>query len=149
MAQWIERWPAHRKVTGSIPSGHMPGLRARSPVGGVREASDQRISQALMFLSLSFSLPSPLAKKIFKIFKKKSIKAEGGRGCSRASQTSLFSTEVLSVLSLAPGVANSDIHKARKESEVCAEPGWLSLLKPCVGPCSKSEPTRFQSSAQL
>ena len=35
VAQWIELWPLNQKVTGSIPSvGHMPGLQARSPVGG-------------------------------------------------------------------------------------------------------------------
>ena len=37
-------------------SGHMPGLWARSPVGGVRA------NHTLMFLSLSFSLPSSLFK---------------------------------------------------------------------------------------
>ena len=39
VAQWIERWPAGQRVTGSIPSlWHTPGLWARSPVGGVQEA---------------------------------------------------------------------------------------------------------------
>ena len=34
-AQWTEHQPANQRVTGSIPSvGHMPGLGARSPVGG-------------------------------------------------------------------------------------------------------------------
>ena len=37
-------------------SGHMPGLRARSPVGCARKAT------TLMFVSLSFSFPSPLSK---------------------------------------------------------------------------------------
>ena len=42
-------------------SGHMPGLWARSLVGGVWEVTDgQCISRTLMFLSPSFSLPSPL-----------------------------------------------------------------------------------------
>ena len=35
IAQWIERRPPRQGVAGSIPSlGHMPGLWARSPVGG-------------------------------------------------------------------------------------------------------------------
>ena len=42
-------------------SGHMPGLQARSPVGGMREATSQ-------CLSLSFSLPSPLMKNNKKHF---------------------------------------------------------------------------------
>ena len=37
-------------------SRHIPGLQARSPVGGVQEAT------TLMLLSLSFSVPSPLSK---------------------------------------------------------------------------------------
>ena len=37
-------------------SGHLPGLWARCPVGGVRG------THKLMFLSLSFSLSSPLSK---------------------------------------------------------------------------------------
>ena len=42
MAQWIEHWPVNEKVTSSIPSlGHMPGLWARSPVGGAQEATTQ------------------------------------------------------------------------------------------------------------
>ena len=43
-------------------SGHMPGLWARSPVRGVWEATNQGISCTLMFLSLSFTLPSTLSK---------------------------------------------------------------------------------------
>ena len=40
VAQWIEWWSANERVAGSIPSlGHMPGLQARSPVGGVWEAT--------------------------------------------------------------------------------------------------------------
>ena len=37
VAQWIHHWPVNQRVTGSITSqgGHMPGLRARSPFGGV------------------------------------------------------------------------------------------------------------------
>ena len=40
MAQWIERWPVNHRVAGSIPSlGHMCGLQAMSPVGGMPEAT--------------------------------------------------------------------------------------------------------------
>ena len=46
-------------------SGHIPGLRVRSPFGGVQEATDQCLS-----LSLSLSLPLSL-NIINKIFKKK------------------------------------------------------------------------------
>ena len=52
-------------------SGHMPGLQTTSPVGGVQETTDQCISGTSMFLSLSFSFPSPLSQKINKIFFKK------------------------------------------------------------------------------
>ena len=53
VAQWTGRWPVNQKVTGLIPtwSGHVPGLWARSPVWG-----------CAMFLSLSFSLLSPLSE---------------------------------------------------------------------------------------
>ena len=38
--QRIERWPVKQRVSGSIlRSGHMPGLQARSPVGGVQEVT--------------------------------------------------------------------------------------------------------------
>ena len=37
VAQWTECRPTNQSVTGWIPSlGHMPGLQARSPVGGAR-----------------------------------------------------------------------------------------------------------------
>ena len=40
VAQWIECWPMNQRVMGSIPSlGHVPGLQARPPVGGRREAT--------------------------------------------------------------------------------------------------------------
>ena len=42
--------------------GHMLGLWTRSPVGDMQEATDQCISHTSMFLSLSFSLLSPLSK---------------------------------------------------------------------------------------
>ena len=53
VAQWIECWPVTQRVASSIPSlGHMPGLWARSPVGGAREATTHWY--------LSLSLPPPL-----------------------------------------------------------------------------------------
>ena len=55
--QWIEHEPVNQRVTGSISSlGLMPGLQARSPVGGTRG------NHSLMFHSLSFSFLSPLSK---------------------------------------------------------------------------------------
>ena len=44
VAQWIEPWPAHQKVEGSVPS------------------QGACLGCGPMFLSLSFSLPSPLSK---------------------------------------------------------------------------------------
>ena len=36
VAQWIESWPVNQRVASLIPSlGHMHGLQARSPVGGL------------------------------------------------------------------------------------------------------------------
>ena len=62
VAQWIEHWPANQRATGSIPSlGHMPGLRARSPVRGVPAANTcWCFSPSLL----------PLSLKINKIFLK-------------------------------------------------------------------------------
>ena len=40
VAQWTACQPLNQRVTGLIPSlGHMPGLWARSPVGGTQEAT--------------------------------------------------------------------------------------------------------------
>ena len=40
IAQWIEHQPVNQRVTGWIPSlEHMPGLRAKSPVGGAQDAT--------------------------------------------------------------------------------------------------------------
>ena len=57
VAQWIECWPANQKVAGLIPSqgtclcfGQVPSRR------------QVRGNHILMFLFLSFSLPSPLSK---------------------------------------------------------------------------------------
>ena len=55
VTQWIDCWHANQRVTGSIPSlGHMPGLQARSPVGGAWEATTH-----WCFSPSLFSLPSP------------------------------------------------------------------------------------------
>ena len=43
--------------------GRMPGSQARSPFGGVQEATNRCISHTLIFLSLPFSLLSPSKKK--------------------------------------------------------------------------------------
>ena len=60
VAQWIEHWPENQRVASLIPSlEHMPGLQARSPVGGVRETTTHKC--------FSFFVPPPL--KINKIFK--------------------------------------------------------------------------------
>ena len=69
VAQWIEHRPVNQKVTGSIPSqgtclgcGLVPQLKAckRQPRALPLAHS---MSPTLMFLSLSFSLSSPLSKK--------------------------------------------------------------------------------------
>ena len=40
VARWIECQPANQRVASSITqSGHMPGLQARSLVGGAQEAT--------------------------------------------------------------------------------------------------------------
>ena len=60
VAQWIERHPANQRVASSIPSqgtclGCGPGPRV---VGQVPSRGYLRGNHTLMFLSLSFSLPS-------------------------------------------------------------------------------------------
>ena len=62
VAQWTECWPANRSQQFDSQPGHMPELQARSPVGGVGEATDQCISHTSLFFSLFFSLHSPLTK---------------------------------------------------------------------------------------
>ena len=68
-------WASSHKAKGhwfNSPSVHMPGLWARTLVGGMWEATDQCFSLTSMFLSLSFSLPAPLSKnKWNEILKKK------------------------------------------------------------------------------
>ena len=59
LAQWIECRPANQKVTGLMPNqGTFLGCGARSPVGGVPEATDGCISCTSIFLSL-FLPPFP------------------------------------------------------------------------------------------
>ena len=63
MAQLVELHPTKRKFTGSIPSQgtHLScGFSNRS--GCIQEETDECFSLTLMFLSLSFSLLSPLSK---------------------------------------------------------------------------------------
>ena len=63
VAQWIEpqgHW-------FSSQSGYVPGLRAGSPVGSVREAADLCFSRTTLFLSFSLSL------KMTKVFLKTTI----------------------------------------------------------------------------
>ena len=55
----------NERSLGSIPS-HMPGLQARSPVGGVQEATNRYISDTLVFLSPSLSPFLPLSLKVNK-----------------------------------------------------------------------------------
>ena len=58
VAQWIERQPVNQRVASLIPSpGHMSGLWARSPVGGVWETT------TYWCFSPSLSLTLPLSKK--------------------------------------------------------------------------------------
>ena len=57
VAQWIERPPSNQRVAGSIPSqGTCLGCRPGPSEGHMRG------NHTLMFLSFSFSLPSPLSK---------------------------------------------------------------------------------------
>ena len=66
VAQGVGHHPANPKVTGLIPrQGTCLGYKqAWSLDGGVREATDRCFSHTWMFLSLSFSLLSPLSLKI-------------------------------------------------------------------------------------
>ena len=58
VAQWIEHYEPKGHQFDSRP-GHKPGLWARPPVEG-----HTRGNHTSTFLSLSFSLPSPLKKKM-------------------------------------------------------------------------------------
>ena len=56
VTQWIECQPANQRVTGLIPSqGTHVGFRPGPQLGACEKELD-------VFLSLSFSLPSPLSK---------------------------------------------------------------------------------------
>ena len=64
MAQWIGHQPAPEGVTGLIPDqGSCLGCRPGTCWGACKR-------QPLMFLFLSFSLPSPLSKNKQNILKK-------------------------------------------------------------------------------
>ena len=57
VAQWVEHQPVNQKVAGSIPSqGTCLG------VARVLSKGCMRGNHTLMFLSLFFSLPSPLSR---------------------------------------------------------------------------------------
>ena len=60
VVQWAERRPTNQKVTGSIASqGTRLGFRPSSHMGAYeRQLINECFSLSLMFLSLSFSLPS-------------------------------------------------------------------------------------------
>ena len=59
VAQWIECEPANQRVIGSIPS---QGTCLGCGPGQVPSRECRRGNHTLIFLSLSFSLPSPLSK---------------------------------------------------------------------------------------
>ena len=63
VAQWVGCHPAtQRGHHFKSLSGHVPGLWAKSPVGGTREEINECFSLTSIFLSLSFSVPPPLSK---------------------------------------------------------------------------------------
>ena len=69
MAQWVEHQPANQKVTSLIlGQGSCLGCRPGPSWGHVRGSQSMFLSHTSMFLSLSFSLPSPLSKKKIKSF---------------------------------------------------------------------------------
>ena len=57
VAQWIEYWPVHKRVAGSVPIRAQAWVAVQVPSRG-----HMRGNHTLMFLSLSFSFPSPLSK---------------------------------------------------------------------------------------
>ena len=73
VAQWIECQPANQRVAGSIP-----GRAHAWVVGQVPSKGLTRSNHTLMFLSVSFSLLSPLSKNKFK----KLLKVKKRRKCS-------------------------------------------------------------------
>ena len=69
VAQWVGCHPANWKVMGSIPGqgtclccGFGPWSRFSPQLGHMQGATDWCFSLTLMFLSLIFSLPSPLSR---------------------------------------------------------------------------------------
>ena len=63
VAQLVGCQPTEQKVAGSIPGQrHTPVLWVQSLNGCMREATDRCFSLTSMFLSVFFSLPSPLSK---------------------------------------------------------------------------------------
>ena len=63
VAQCIEYWLLDQKVTGSTPSqGTCLGCRPGPQLGACERQLIDVSSPISMFLSLSFSLPSPLSK---------------------------------------------------------------------------------------
>ena len=69
VAQWIERQPANRQVTGSIPSqGTCLGCR---PGPQLAECEKQLMSVSLACFSPSLSQSPPFSLKVNKIFEKK------------------------------------------------------------------------------
>ena len=57
VVQWVESWPANRKVTSSIPVREHAWVVGQVSVGGKREATEQYISHSL-------NLPDPLNMQI-------------------------------------------------------------------------------------
>ena len=63
VAQWIECQPANQEAAGSVPSqGTCLGCRPVPNLEASKRQPTRYISHTLMFLSLSFSLLSPLSK---------------------------------------------------------------------------------------
>ena len=120
MAQCIECWLVNQRVIGSIPSlEHMPGLWARSPFAGTREAT----THCCFSPSLSPSLP--LSKNKYKIFKNKTKNLTLGcdnmlsRACSAqgpglraSSQPSLEEPPTPAQLTLWPCPSRNPLPKA-------------------------------------
>ena len=76
VAQLVGYHPTNQKVTGSIPGqGKCLGCGFGPQSGRVREATDRCFSLTSMFVSLSFSLPSPVSGRR-RILKKKERKRE-------------------------------------------------------------------------
>ena len=78
MAQLVEHHLTKRKVAYSIPSqGTCWGCETSPQLGHKQEATDRCLSHISTFLSLSFSLPSPLSK--YNYLKKPQIVLKTGK----------------------------------------------------------------------